>query len=470
MIKSKEASHYESALRKWFGSSTDIQFVEINLTCFNQITYPVLIIYCKDLCDSATVHQFIIPLLKKTAEECSLETTADIKQHIPFYLDHIDAKDLEDNAVSAVLTGNVLLYFKHLNKAFFFPLDKPPTRNTEEPNTEVSNRGPRDGFTEEVSTNIALVRKRLRVKNLTVENYRVGANNTKVSLIYVDNEIKPEVLNEIKTKLDQLNVKMLISSTQLEELLGKFSLFPLFTYTGRPDFTADALMKGKFALLVEGSPTAIIAPVTLNFVLNSAEDAHMLNIFVVFNRLIRLSAMMISIFLPGFWITLLTFHQDQLPFTLLATLVTSRQGVPLPVPLEALVMLLLFEIFREAGMRLPSAFGQTLSVVGGLIIGQAAISAGLSAPGIIVIIAISVLAAFTISNQSLLGIISIIRMVVLIISGFLGLFGFFICLLSLVMYLVNIHSFGTYYLSPFSPASLRNLKKAFVRYPWGKKD
>ncbi|KTD86799.1 hypothetical protein UQ64_15305 [Paenibacillus etheri] len=136
--------------------------------------------------------------------------------------------------------------------------------------------------------------------------------------------------------------------------------------------------------------------------------------------------------------------------------------------MEAIVMLILFEIFREAGMRLPSAYGQTLSVVGGLIIGQAAISAGIAGPGTIVVIAISVLATFTLVNQSLVSVASILRITVLLISGFLGLFGTMTCLLALVLYIVNLRSFGTYYLSPLSPPHLKGLYKIIIRMPWGK--
>lgn len=195
----------------------------------------------------------------------------------------------------------------------------------------------------------------------------------------------------------------------------------------------------------------------------------MVNIFVAFTRLLRVLGVMLSLFLPGFWIALSTFHQDQIPFTLLATLVNSRQGVPLPVPLEAIVMLILFEIFREAGMRLPTAYGQTLSVVGGLIIGQAAISAGIAGAGTIVVIAISVLATFTLVNQTLVGIVSLLRIVVLLISGFLGLFGTMICLLALILFMVNLRSFGTYYLSPLSPPHWKEFYKVIFRMPWGKR-
>jgi hypothetical protein len=163
-----------------------------------------------------------------------------------------------------------------------------------------------------------------------------------------------------------------------------------------------------------------------------------------------------------------TFHQDQLPFTLLATVVTSRQGVPLSVPIEAIIMLFLFEIFREAGMRLPTSFGQTLSVVGGLIIGQAAVSAGIATPGIIVINAISVLANFTLVNHSLITIVSLMRIVVLFISGLFGLYGMLICLLVFILYFVNLCSFNTYYMTPFSPFDFQRIYKMLFRMPWGR--
>lgn len=461
-----ESSTFEDVVSKLFVSSSDVKTMIVRLS---QSDFAVHLVYCQGLCDVTKVEQSIIPELKDIPEDILLSNELDLQQKVPFHMTPLHSAEMENSVIETVLGGDLLLVFTPSNHFYSVTLADPPKRQPEEPNTEVSTRGPRDGFTEESFTNIGLIRKRLKTEFLAVEEFTIGSQTaTKVHLLYLKDTIKPHVLNEIKTKLTTFQVKGLVSSTQLEEVLTGFSLFPLFSYTGRPDYAVNSLLHGKFVLLTSGSPTVIIAPVNFNFLLNTSEDAHMVNIFVAFTRLLRIFGILLALFLPGFWIALTTFHQDQIPFTLLATLVNSRQGVPLPAPLEALVMLILFEIFREAGMRLPSSFGQTLSVVGGLIIGQAAITAGIAGPGTIVVIAISVLATFTLVNQSLISIVSVIRIVVLLISGFLGLFGTLISLMALILYLVNLRSFGTPYLTPLSPPHFKEIYKIFFRMPWGK--
>jgi hypothetical protein len=462
----KESITFEDAFTRIFGSSSDIKRITLSLSDSDN---TVQLVYCQGLCDELKVEGSIIPELKKIPESILISHGLDLVQKVPFHMTPLSSNEIEKSMVDTVLSGDLFLLFTPSNQCYVVKLADPPKRQPEEPNTEVSTRGPKDGFTEETFTNIALIRKRLKTELLAVEKFTIGTQTaTEVHLLYLKETIKPHVLNEIKTRLNSIQIKGLVSSTQLEESLSGFSLFPLFSYTGRPDYAANSLLHGKFVLLTNGSPTVIIAPVSFSFLLNTSEDAHMVNFFVAFTRLLRVLGVMLSLFLPGFWIALTTFHQDQIPFTLLATLVNSRQGVPLPAPLEAIVMLILFEIFREAGMRLPTAYGQTLSVVGGLIIGQAAISAGIAGPGTIVVIAISVLATFTLVNQSLVSVVSLLRVVVLLISGFLGLFGTMTCLLALVLFMVNLRSFGTYYLSPLSPPNLKEFYKVIFRMPWGK--
>lgn len=462
----KEVRPLEEVSARLFGSSVDITKRTISLA---NSDYNVHLVYCEGLCDINKVEQYIIPELKNIPEDIFQSDEMDLLQKIPFQLNPLQMDQVEALMSETVLDGDLLLIFMPSNRAYSVHLASPPKRQPEEPNTEISTRGPRDGFIEDAFTNIALIRRRIKTDLLAVEGYTVGTQTaTKVYLLYLKETVKPHVLDEIRTKLSQVKVKGIVSNTQLEENLMGFSFFPLLSFTGRPDYAANSLLHGKFLLVMAGSPTVIIGPATFTFLLNTSEDAHYANIFVAFARCLRICGVLLSIFLPGFWTAIMTFHQDQIPFTLLATVVNSRQGVPLPVPLEAVVSLLLFEIFREAGMRLPSSFGQTMSVVGGLIIGQAAISAGIAAPGTIVITAISVLSTYTLVNQPLVSMVSLVRMAVLFISGFLGLFGTLISLLALVLFMVNLRSFGTYYLSPISPPRFKDIYKVIFRMPWGK--
>lgn len=463
---SRHGQQIDALICRLFDSSADIKQVSLPLS---NSGYQVQLVYCRGLCEENKVEQYIVPELKNIPEDIFQSEQMNLQQKVPFYMITLPENNLEEAFKETVLNGDLLLIFKPTCQIYAVTLANPPKRQPEEPNTEVSTRGPRDGFTEDAMTNLALIRRRLKTDRLAVEGFTFGTEtSTQVFLMYHKDEIQTRVLKEIRSRLVEVRTKGMISNTQLEETLAGFSFFPLMSYTGRPDYAVNSLLHGKFVLVMNGSPTVIFGPVTFNLLLNTSEDAHNVNIFVAFTRFLRIFGVILSIFLPGFWTAVTTYHQDQIPFTLLATIVNSRQGVPLPVPLEAVVSLLLFEIFREAGMRLPSSFGQTLSVVGGLIIGQAAISAGIAAPGTIVITAISVVSTFTLSNQSLVTVVSLVRLAVLLISGFLGLFGTLTSLLGLVLLLVNIQSFGIPYMAPLSPPQYRYMFKVLFRMPWGK--
>ncbi|WP_164545623.1 spore germination protein [Paenibacillus albus] len=458
-------------LQQLFEDCSDVQFNNLIVTKKDGATSELLLIYCEGLCDANRIHQYFIPHLIDMFKQHSISNDAELRQHLPFQLSPMPQEWDAGLIMTQIFNGELLVYFYDTASMYAWNIANVPQRTTEETNAEISIRGPRDGFIEEAKINVALIRKRLKTNELAVEEYTIGTQTqTRTMLLYLKDSINPVIVEQIKSKLAGIQVKGLTSSTQLEELLVGYTGFSKFMYTGRPDFAVNSLMHGRFVIVVEGSPTVIIGPINLTFLFNTSEDAFTLNWFVMFTRMLRLFGVFLSVFLPGFWIALLTYHQDQLPLTLLATLVTSRQGVPLPAPLEALVMILLFELFREAGMRLPSSIGQTISVVGGLIVGQAAISAGMTAPGILVVVAISVLASFTLVNQNMVGLVSLLRLIVLVISGILGLYGLLICILTIAIYMVNLESFGVKYLSPIAPISIRDLYKILFRMPWGKKE
>lgn len=432
----------------------------------------VYLYYCEGMCNARMINQSIMRELFFFYRNHVVTDETNVEEQVPFQMIRVDEQD-ESNIARRLFSGELILYFEVPRKTYCVDLAEPPHRSPEEPTTEVSIRGPKDGFTEELMMNVALVRKRLKTSKLAVEHYIMGENSkTLVALLYMRGIIEPDVLAEIRTRLERVRSTGIFSTSQLEEKLldSSFNFFPLYQYTSRADFAANSLEHGRFVLIIDGVPSAVIAPVNMTFLLNSAEDANTPAIFVAFTRLFRLFGMNVAIFLPGFWIALLTYHQDQIPLTLLATLVISRQGVPIPSALEGIIMMLLFELLKEAGLRLPSAIGQTLSVVGGLIIGQAAISAGMTAPGILVIMAISIVATFTLGNQNLINVVSLLRLFVLLVSSILGMFGFLFSLLVITLYLANLRSFGMPYLSPLSPPIASDLYKVLFRIPWLKSD
>lgn len=368
-----------------------------------------------------------------------------------------------------VFSGMLVIWLQEEGRVYVCDTADNPGRAPEESTMEVSLKGPRDGFVEQIDVNAALIRKRLRTTKLQMESFVIGSlSQTQVQLIYLKDQAAPEVVNEARKRLDGIQLDALQNAAELEEIISdhSISLFPLVNYVGRPDFVVQSLLNGRFALLVDGSPSALIAPANLAMLIKSPEDAHLPFYFVSFERILRLFGLMLAIALPGFWISLLAFNSDQVPLPLLATVTMSRMGLPLGSQLELFIMMLMFELFREAGVRLPRAVGQTVTVVGGLIVGDAAIRAGLTSPTMLVVSAVTAVATFTLVNQSLNGTVTVIRIYVMLLSSLLGLFGFFISIFSVLLYLCRLESFGVSYLAPIAPFNPRKLLTALFQLPW----
>lgn len=453
-------------ITKLFNDTKDVIIKDI-VTSNGEISYTIF--YCTGLCDMERIDKEIIPELEKVLFNKSSRQLK--KEQLPLLFPKSTLEECSSNedCIKKVFTGQLGIYIKDRNETtYFVDLAKLPKRDPDEPNTEISIRGPKDGFIEDIETNIALIRKRLKTNSLIYEQFEIGKRtHTKVGLFYIYDITKKETIDEVRERLKDIDIDGLHNANQLEELLirKKFFLFPIFQYTGRPDFAVDALLRGRFVIIIDGAPSVIIAPVTLTFLLKTAEDAENYFCYSSLERLLRILGLIVALLLPGFWVALLSFHQNQIPFTLLASIAQVRQGVPIPTNVEAVTMLLIFQLFQEAGSRLPSAIGQILSVVGGLIIGDAAIRAGLTSPGMVVIIAIAAVATFSLVNQSLATAISVLRIYVLICSTLLGIYGFFISTFSILLYLSNIRTFGIPYLSPISPIS-RDIWNAIIRPSW----
>ncbi|KJB88062.1 spore gernimation protein GerA [Paenibacillus sp. E194] len=431
-------------------------------------SYTVSFIYCEGLADTKQLNQYVIPQLKANLEDANSVQDLLHKHNSLLAIQPIEAKNRVHDIETLLFAGHLIIEFKELNVYYSLDIADPPNRAPEESNTEISIKGPKDGFTESCEMNIALIRKRLRTRSLKCESFVLGTRSqTKISLLYIEDIANPSMMRDIKHRIQAIDTDAIVSSSQLGEAIGDspYSLFPLLDYIGRPDYAVQSLVRGRFIIIVEGTPMVLIGPANLLFTLKSPEDIHFPYFFVTFQRLLRIIGLMVSIYMPGFWIALIAFNLEQLPFPLLATVTNSRLGLPLSAPMEMILMLGLFEIFREAGIRLPKAVGQTIAVVGGLIVGDASIRAGLSSPTTLVVAAVTAVATFTLVNQSLSGTVSILRLFVLIVSSILGMYGFFISVMAMLVYLSSLHSFGIPYLSPLSPPIFGDMLKSLLGMP-----
>lgn len=450
-----------NTLRLLFQKSADVHFQAYT---FNQ--QKVHFITCDAMIDQQLLNDVIVQRVQHLLENVGDNPLEDVVQAELLIPDLKKVEDKEE-AISLIFSGQLLLYFENELLLFSSNIAKKPNRKPEETRMEMVIKGPRDNFIEDISVNIALIRKRLPTNSLCVEKFVLGERSkTSVAILYFDDIANKEILSEIKKELNNIDTDIIFSGDILMEFIIKSgTLFPRIDYTGRPDHAIQSLIRGRFLILVEGVAYVVITPVNLFLLLKSGEDNENTIIFSSFERVLRVASILIGLLLPAFWLALTTVHQDQLPLQLLATVVQLNTGLPLPSALEMLLMLLMFELFREAGLRLPASIGGTISVVGGLIIGDAAIRAGVTSPAMIVIIAISTIATSTLVNQSLVTAVSVLRICFILVTAFLGLFGFFMSLYFTLFYLSNIRTFGVPYMNIATDLSWSTIRKTLFRVP-----
>ena len=372
----------------------------------------------------------------------------------------------EDSAVQAVLDGDAVLFLDGTSGCITINARQWDKRAVTEPPTETVVRGPREGFIEDFKTNITLVEKRLRSKKLAVEKFKVGREgNTAVAVLYLGGIAKKELVQEVIRRIKSLDTDAISDSHFLVPCLEERprSIFPQVGTAEKPDVVASKLLEGRVAVIVDGSPIALTVPFLLIEDFHSGEDYYERTSFATFLRVIRILALALAIFLPGLYVADLTFHYEVVPLKLLITVLNALKGIPLPPMWEILFILFLFEIIREASVRMPKSVGTAMSIVGALVLGDTAVKAGIiSSPGVM-IIALSSIALYTV--PALVGTTSLLRMLFTLVGGLGGLYGLLLASVVLVHYLSSLNSLGTPSLAPFAPLIGSDLKDGAVRAP-----
>ncbi|MFG6496569.1 spore germination protein [Fictibacillus sp. UD] len=454
-------------LLSWFTHSTDV-VVKKDLFAEKAKSTDYTLMFCKGLVDVPLLEKILLPFLNDVFEQGDANLFHSLEKRFVVHEIKIDAAN-KLKIEHSLFSGQVLLIGSENHSLYAINLANTPKRTPEESNTEISIRGARDGFIEDIEINFALIRKRLKTSSLNSKAFTIGKRSqTAVSLLFIEDIIDPDLVVRVEQRLSKIDIDALVSSSELEEELSDsvFSIFPLLDNTGRPDFAVQSLIQGRFVIIVDGSPTVLIGPSSLAITLKSPEDAHASFYMVSFERFLRFTGLFTTVTLPGLWVALTTFHPDQLPYPLLATLTLSRTGLPLSLPLEMMIMVVLFELFKEAGARLPRAVGQTVAVLGGLIVGDAAIRAGLTSPTTLVVVAITMIASYTFVNQSLSGNLLFLRIYTLIMCATFGLFGFFIAMLSIFLLVSSLRSFDYPYLESFASPNAADTFKTFFKAPF----
>lgn len=395
----------------------------------------VYIIYFETLCKSNTINDFIL----KPIYDDKIKSLDDIKNKLPSgnLLEINDENTLYDNLYS----GFTIISID--NKFISFETKESLDSGIVTATNEKVIKGPKDAFTENYQSNVGLIRKRIRSKNLKVNEYTIGTSSkTKVALFYLDDIVNKDLVNKIEKKLKTMSLDYVANSNYIIDAMSKKNnIMPTNIMTERPDLTSFLLMEGRIAIMVENSPQVIIIPMFFSDTIHTIDDYYQNSKNVSVTRIIRVIAFIISVTIPGIYLALTTFNQEALPTSLLINFSIQRQGVPFPSIIEALVMFLIFEILKESDTRIPFVVGTSMSIVGALVLGQAAVDAGLISPIMIIIIAVSSVTSFLFNDNDLVNAIRVWKLIFILLSAFAGLYGFFIALL---LFLVKISSMDSY--------------------------
>lgn len=384
-------------------------------------------------------------------------TTADLKE---IYF-------IED-ALEDILIGETVLFVDGEDKAFMISTRGWPNRGIQPPNIESVIRGPSDAFTETIRMNTALIRRRIRDSRLKINQLRVGRRSlTDIAVVYIDDIVNKNVLKEVKERLSKIDIDAVIESGYIEQLIEDNSntVFPQIQNTQRPDEAVAAILEGRVVIIVDNTPFVLIVPGTLNSLFQVAEDYYDRWPVVSLIRMLRLLAFCVAIGLPGLYIAVISYHPDFIPVSFLLSIASTRANVPFPAFLEAIFMELTIETLREAGERLPSPIGQVMGIVGGLVIGQAAVAANIVSPIMVIIVAFTAISSFVIPNYNLTIGIRVVKFLLIFAAAVLGFYGFVLGVFVLLIHLVSLKSFGVPYLTPFVALEKGDLKDTVIRAP-----
>jgi spore germination protein KA len=380
--------------------------------------------------------------------------------------DVVSSTDLNE-MISAIISGKTLLLLDGYAGVLHIGAEGWETKAITEPVTEKSVYGPREGFTESLQVNLTLIRRRMQDPNLKFIFSQIGSrSNTQICICYIESLASPDIIKELQNRLKQVDIDVVLDTAYLSELIRDepFSPFEVTGSTERPDSLVSKLMEGRVGLLLEGSPFAMTVPYVFIESFQASSDYYINYYFGSFNRMLRMFGGFLSLSIPALYVALVTYSQEMIPTQLLLSIATSRISVPFPTVVEAVFMLTIFEILREAGERIPTYIGQAISIVGALVLGQAAVEARLvSAPMIIVV---GLTGIMTLLNPRLTGPLIIVRVLLLCASSVLGIYGYFLGMLGLLIHLMSLRSFGVSYMLGIGSIHPQDIKDTAIRAPW----
>lgn len=431
--------------------------------------HTCLLIFLPSIIDSKTLHESIaLPLI--TEAEAKLEWPDFLErldQGVVFPIPYLKAFDLQ-KIVDLIVAGKVVLCIEDLPYVYYFEITQYQKRSVTESQNELVVIGPQEAFIEDIETNLSMLRHKIKHPDLKTVHYSIGKyTKTDVYVVYIEGLYKKEVLAEIKQKLTEIDIDGILGISYISEYLrdGNLTPFPLFQYTERPDSVAASLMEGRIGILQDGTPTAMLAPTSFFTMLQSSEDYYQSFYAASWIRVVRFLFSIISMILPSLYVAITTFHPQIIPPNLLITIASARENIPFSALTEALIMELTFEALREAGTRIPKPVGQTVSIIGGIVIGQAAVQAGIVSAPMVIVVSITGIATYIIPHYELGLTFRLLRFPLLVSGGTMGLLGVYIIAFLIYGHLANLRPLGAPYLQPVAPLVLQDWKDTFARFP-----
>lgn len=468
---SKKLSANLKLVEQSLHNTDDLIIREFKLTFKEGYIASGALLYLDGLVDGNEVQRSILRPLLVDARRFSGPTDPKLLDYLVNSLltsDELSETQSFKELLLSILSGETVLLMDGIDRSVNINTKGFETRAIDSPQSEAVIRGPRDSFVESIAQNLMLVRRRLKDPRLVVKRLKLGTRgNTDVVVTYIDGITDPKLIQEVDKRLKAIDVDVILDSGYIEQLIEDswWSPFNTVQDTERPDEVAAGLMEGRVAILMDNSPFALLVPATFISQLHSPEDYYLRWPLVNVIRIIRFTAVLVAMLTPGLYIALVAFHPEMIPTQLALSIAATREGIPFPAFVEALLMELSLELLREAGLRLPGPIGQTIGIVGGLIIGDAAVRANLVSPIMVIVVALTAIAGFVIPTYTFgLG-IRTLRFFLLISASFFGLYGLTVGALVILGHLCSLDSFGVSYMSPFAPIRLADWKDTILRAP-----
>ncbi|MCP3809339.1 spore germination protein [Paenibacillus sp. Lou8.1] len=472
---SKITGNYDSDLkliREAIGENSDVHFREFVVKKYHARS---VLVFIEGMQDEKLMSKQVLEVLmfegqqdpQRPQEQLESISNSFIKENLMPLTQISEVADMEDLQES-ILLGHTALLIEGMKGALLVGSPNGAIRSVNEPTSEALLRGPRIGFTEVLSENTSMLRRQGLNKSLEMKKFQVGSRIKKDLVVaYIKDIVNPDLLEEVTRRISKIDMDFLAESGYVEQLIedNYLSPFQQAHNTERPDRVINALLEGRIAILLDGTPFALIVPVTFSMLLQSPEDYYERWIPGTLLRLLRFSGAFIALMGPALYISFISFHPGLIPTKLVISIIETRQGVPFPSVIEVMILEISIEILREAGIRLPKPIGPAMGIVGGLVIGDAAVNAGIVSPFLVIVVAVTAISSFSIPTYSAGITLRLLRFAGMLFAAILGMFGTILFFLLICIHLTKLKSFGVPYVTPFSPMRLSDWKDMYIRAP-----